>query len=364
MARKPDPLIDPTGRGPYDSDPLGEEDLWFMPAAPDEDASPVDVPWPMAPRAQAPRTTDWSGAEAANAAALARCAMTLGALDERLRHGPPGWRRRLVCMEVADLSWHLGDRVAVDRLALFLVLRLASVGEDAQAMARAAWAVRRLERDSPVDLADLSGFLGRETVGTAGDPDLMTRPMGTEFEALAADWRKDVDGAHVLHPLTLAALAWTGWRRAGLSGDEAQIEGAVLASRIGGQGLRRGGIGFVPLALGGTNALRAGGATDASLHAWYDGIENAALRGLMECDRMQDWQTRAALATTDLSGRTPDRLIAALTQWPLVSAPMLEHETGASRAAVQRNMLRFEDLGLVREVTGQTRFRFWQAAVT
>ncbi|OSP56001.1 hypothetical protein [Pseudoruegeria sp. SK021] len=364
MARKPYPLIDATGRGPYDPDPLGEEDLWFMPAAPDEGMSPVDLPWPVAARPTVSRTSDWGEAEAANAQLLARAAMALGALDERVRQGPPGWRRRLICMEVADLSWHLGDRVAVDRLALFLVLRLSGAGEDGQAMARAAWAVRRLERDTAMDLADLSGFLGREPVNDAStDPDLMTRPMGAEFEALAQEWRGSLAQAEALHPLTRAALAWIGWRRMGMSGEDAQLEGAIVASRMAAQALRRAGLGFVPLALGGADALRAVAPAGTCLQAWYQGVENAALRGLMECDRMEVWQTRAGEAIKDLSGRTPRHLVQALTQWPLASAPMLEHETGSSRAAVQRNMTRFEGLGLVREVTGQSRFRFWQAAV-
>ena len=83
----------------------------------------------------------------------------------------------------------------------------------------------------------------------------------------------------------------------------------------------------------------------------------------MDCDRLTAWQGRAAQATAHLSGRTPERLITALVDWPLVSAPLLEQQTTASRAAVQRNMLRFQELGLIREVTGQSRFRFWRAAV-
>ena len=39
---------------------------------------------------------------------------------------------------------------------------------------------------------------------------------------------------------------------------------------------------------------------------------------------------------TPLSGRTPRALRAVLTEWPLVSAPMAEALTGASRAAQPR----------------------------
>ena len=42
---------------------------------------------------------------------------------------------------------------------------------------------------------------------------------------------------------------------------------------------------------------------------------------------------------------------------------MAEQFTGASRAAVQRNLDSFGARGLVREITGQGRFRMWAAAV-
>lgn len=64
---------------------------------------------------------------------------------------------------------------------------------------------------------------------------------------------------------------------------------------------------------------------------------------------------------TTLSGRTPPALCAVLANWPLVSAPMAEALTGASRAAVQRNLAWMEARGLIREVTGQGRYRMWRA---
>ena len=41
---------------------------------------------------------------------------------------------------------------------------------------------------------------------------------------------------------------------------------------------------------------------------------------------------------------------------------MAEQLTGSSRAAVQRNLAWMEAQGLIREVTGQGRFRMWKAA--
>jgi len=62
---------------------------------------------------------------------------------------------------------------------------------------------------------------------------------------------------------------------------------------------------------------------------------------------------------TPLSGKTTRALRAVLTEWPLVSAPMAEALTGASRAAIQRNLAWMEARGLIRELTGQGRFRMW-----
>lgn len=60
-----------------------------------------------------------------------------------------------------------------------------------------------------------------------------------------------------------------------------------------------------------------------------------------------------------LSGRTPVALRKIFTEWPLASAPMAM--TGASRAAVQRNLAWMEASALIREVTGQGRYRMWKA---
>jgi len=46
----------------------------------------------------------------------------------------------------------------------------------------------------------------------------------------------------------------------------------------------------------------------------------------------------------------------------LVTAPMAEDLTGASRATVQRNLAWFEAEGVVQELTGQGRFRMWRAS--
>lgn len=77
----------------------------------------------------------------------------------------------------------------------------------------------------------------------------------------------------------------------------------------------------------------------------------------MSLERLAAWRARAEAETDDLSGRTPALLIAALSARPMLGAVEAEAETGASRAAVQRNLDTLQSRGLVREVTGRGRFR-------
>jgi hypothetical protein len=101
------------------SNRTSEDDLWFLPGPMEEEPDYL----PPGPRAE-PRETavldDWRKAEAGNAARLARVAGRIGALDDRLKRGPEGWRHRLALMEAADLSWFMGDRIGPDRLALWI----------------------------------------------------------------------------------------------------------------------------------------------------------------------------------------------------------------------------------------------------
>jgi Fic family protein len=90
-------------------------------------------------------------------------------------------------------------------------------------------------------------------------------------------------------------------------------------------------------------------------------MDTACLTAMRHLDDIEAWSARAEADMTALSGKIPRALRAVLTEWPLVSAPMAEALTGASRAAVQRNLAWMEARGLIREVTGQGRYRMWRA---
>ena len=307
---------------------------------------------PPGPRAE-PRETavldDWRKAEAGHAARLARVASRLGALDDRLRRGPEGWRHRLALIEAADLSWFVGDRIGPDRLALWISMRLSGVQDDTAALARVGWAVRRLS-GGPGPEVDLSAFLDRR------DPENLS--IEAEFFAdRAGGWLDLMAQAADLHPITRACAGFRFWSLAGLGQHGDRMEAAVTASRIAASE-GRGAI-FAPMAMGGAGGLRAGGPPADRLARWLDGMETAYLTAMRHLDDVEAWSARAEAEMTPLSGKTPRALRAVLTEWPLVSAPMGEVMTNSSRAAVQRNLAWMEARGLICEMTGQGRYRMW-----
>ena len=97
------------------------------------------------------------------------------------------------------------------------------------------------------------------------------------------------------------------------------------------------------------------------LALWLEGMEVPCLTTMRRLDDVESCSARAETEMSALSGKTPSALRAVLSEWPLVSATMAEALTGASRAAIQRNLALMEERGLIREVTGQGRFRMWRA---
>jgi hypothetical protein len=328
-----------------------DDDLWFLPGPIEEE--PNDLP--PGPRAE-PRETavldNWRKAEAGHAARLARVAGRLGALDDRLRRGPEGWRHRLALIEAADLSWVAGDRVGPDRLALWISMRLSGVYDDVAALARVGWAVRRLT-GGPGPEVDLSAFLVRR------DPENLS-DEAEPFADRAGGWLDLMAQAVDLHPITRACLGFHLWSLAGLGQHGDRMEAAVTAARIAAS--EGNGTVFAPLAMGGAGGLRAGGPPYDRFARWLAGMETACLTAVRHLDDIETWAVRAEAEMTRLSGKTPPALRAVLTEWPLVSAPMAEALTGASRAAIQRNLGWMEAHGLIREMTGQGRYRMWRAA--
>ncbi len=202
-------------------------------------------------------------------------------------------------------------------------------------------------------MVDLAAFLDRR------DPEKF-EDNAERFDERAGSWLDVMTAAVDLHPITRACMGFQLWSLAGLGRYGDRIEAAVTAGRIAASDGN--GAVFAPLAMGGAGGLRASGRPADRLARWLDEMETGCLTAMRHLDDLEAWATRAEAETAALSGKTPPNLLVALTEWPLVSAPMAQTLTGASRAAVQRNLAWMEARGLIREVTGQGRFRMWQAA--
>lgn len=151
------------------------------------------------------------------------------------------------------------------------------------------------------------------------------------------------------------------WSIAGLGEHGDQIDAAVTAARIAASD--GSGAVFAPLATGEAGGLRASGSPGERLARWLDGMNSAILTAMRTIDDVEKWKERAENVMAHLSGRTPVALRRIFIECPLVSAPMAQSVSSASRAAVQRNLVCMEMHGLVREVTGHGRFRMWKAEI-
>ena len=258
---------------------------------------------------------------------LAELAVTFGALDERLRSGPEGWTHRLALMDVSDLGWWTGDRISVDRLALWTGLRIGATSDDVQALFRAGWAVRRLTSGA----APSTG--GWET-GLTAFLDRMAQGMEDVPEAVA-DLAEVMRNAEGLHPVTQAAIAFHAWRALS-QGIGQDTEAAIVAARHA--AVDRTGRCAVHAACVVRTGCFARGRQAAGKTLGVDTWDRAGgVGGFVASGSDQRMGTRGAReATADLSGRTPPLLIEALTAWPMVSAPLAEELTQSSRAAAQR----------------------------
>ena len=357
-----------------------DADLWFLPG-PIEDEPDYLPPGP-APEAKESDVVDaWRAAEAGQAAQLARAASRLGILDERLRRGPAGWRHRLALIEASDLSWLTQDRIGLDRLSLYMALRVSTVTDDAQALYRIGWTVRRLT-GGPAPLArrsgvgDLETFLDRrerpgqgERFEDAKAPSRVIELAEREaFDDRAAGWLAMMNQAENLHPVTRACMGFHLWHVAELSPIDDPLEAAVTASRVAitelaPSGSMPGAI-FAPIAMGGGWSFRAIGDPPARLARWLNAMESATFAALRRLEELDAWAAAAERAMTLLSGKTLPMLRDLFTSWPLVSVQMAEKLTGAHRATVQRNIDWMEKQGLIREVTGQGRYRMWRIVET
>lgn len=352
MVRRFPSIADDAPNLPGPFDPAEVEEPFFLPLEDAEDLGGAGrPPLPRGERHSLVDAAGWRAAEAALAADLAELAFDAGRLTERVAAAGQGAVQRLALEEAAALSWWTGDRVTSDRLALWLSYRIGAAEEGGEGLIRTAWAARRLMAPRAGQGSGLADAL-LASLGEDGrtDPGLI--------EDASAEMATLQGLSSVMQGCALFHL----WRSLDERPDHLRgLEAAVLGMRLAAGRAR--GMPFLPLSLTGFSALTASGSTEARLAGWITGAHRAVLSALMTLERLAQWRARAEQETAELQGRTPARLIAALAAHPMLAAPQAEAETGASRAAVQRNLDLLVARGLVREVTGQGRFRVWAAEV-
>lgn len=74
-------------------------------------------------------------AEAAHAARRSKVTRRAGVLDDRLFRCPEGWWHRLALIEAANLRWLSGVQMSLDRLVLWISMRLSDAHDDPNALA-------------------------------------------------------------------------------------------------------------------------------------------------------------------------------------------------------------------------------------
>ncbi|WP_170311940.1 hypothetical protein [Sulfitobacter sabulilitoris] len=331
-----------------------------MPA--EEAAFSGDDPFAMpGPRADHRRLTDpaaWRKAEASHAADLARAAGALSALDQACRHVPgSGAGERLALIEIEAMLWAAGARIPRERIGQHL-RAAGGVSGDPAALAEARWAMRRLS-DRPGPLPDLRGFLGLHRVDVPALADtLLLRPVGAEFDLAAEAFGEGMAELADSHPITRAAYCFALWPVAGLSHAEALVEPAVAAARIAGSENRS--LGFAPLAPG-RDVWRQGASIADRLSRWIAATRSGAQTAMLELDRITVWAAAARAATSGINGTSPSKLIEALTARPILTTQDAACLAGISRASAERMLGRMQSMNVVREITGQGRFRLWTA---
>ena len=231
--------------GSPDDDGIAEEDLWFLPGAPEEEPNHLS-PLSRAASDERAQIAAWEEAQANHAAQLARVAARFGAFDERLRRGPEGWRHRLALIEASELSWLTGRRVSSDRLGLWHAMRISAASDDTSALQRSAWAFRRLA-GGPGPEPDMARFLGRQE-GRTHD----------RLSDKIAAWTAIMTEAATLHPIVRAGFASCLWPLAGIGAGGDLLEGAVVARRISASE-GQGGALFLPVRIGGAGGGCAAG---------------------------------------------------------------------------------------------------------
>lgn len=341
----------------YESEPTAEEDLWFLPGPP-EDFAPGDSPLIFVQKQASVALKDWQNAEQSEYRGLVAAAEALARFGARLEALPSDVVERIALQSVAAILRSEGVWLKPEHIALFRALRISSQ-EETRHLERASWAVRRLiamRNAQPLE-EGLRAFLGRQAVSELGELPNDDRALGEELDAVSKDWADQIEGLGSLHALTRAAAGLFLWRRLQISAPDEALEPMVAAALMGAGGQAP----FLPVPEGVSPLHMRASNPQEALRAFYQTVEQGAIAARLEIERLLEWRQRAADVTADLSGRTPRSLIDTALRFPVFSAELVARLANCAPMSARRNLQLFEERGLLKEVTGQKRYRFWSA---
>ncbi|MEM7057569.1 MAG: winged helix-turn-helix transcriptional regulator [Pseudomonadota bacterium] len=297
--------------------------------------------------------------------AVVGAAESLSRLESRLVYDPDveGAAGRLAQDEAGDAMWLAGDAGARDRLALYAQGVRAAIDERDQL---AHWALRRLMAPgdpSSLNVPALRDFLGRARPGLTDSlvedsHDLFPQPTGTELDDGLGQWLDIATRLHGHHRIVRAAILYRAWRWLNLSGAEDAVTPMVVASRIaGGPHLH-----FAPFA-GAARRMRTfavRGTESDRLYAMIRAFAEGALQASLSLEQLAAWRLRAMRNATTKATRA---IVDATARHPVASSNAIADATGMTPQAVNKAARILHEDGLIREATGQSRFRLWQAAM-
>ncbi|MEO1458397.1 MAG: helix-turn-helix domain-containing protein [Pseudomonadota bacterium] len=349
----------------YDRDEA-DSDLvhWFEPP-PIEPLIDLDA----RPALAVSESDDWHRAERTLSSSFAAAVDAVARLDERLLSQPrerrEGSLRHLALLEITDLVWAEGHRIRPERLALVDLERLGRTGEDAAALGRATSALRRALA-APRTLSDAEAVataLGHRAIpepGALGVDDPIWGLLPEMARDRAEAWLSAVDSLDA-HPIVRAGFGFRLWLRGAMP---KLLEPATLAGHLALAPARveaSVGLTYLPVALGRPpTPLLYGGSAETCQGAWLDAVAGAAAAGRTRLGALADWRERAAKAIQGMQGRGAPSLADLFLARPVLSAPVVAAELGLTGTRSRDLLSAFERRGLVREMTGQGRFRYWQ----
>lgn len=297
--------------------------------------------------------------------AVTEAAEALTRLESRLIYDPDveGAAERMAQDEAGDAMWLTGDAGARDRLALYAQGVRAAVDERDQL---AHWALRRLL--SPGDPSTLSvpalrDFLGRARPGLTDSlveesHDLFPRPTGSELDDGLTQWLEIAARLQEHHRLVRAAILYRAWRWLNLSGAEDAVTPMVVAARIAG-GTE---LSFAPFA-GAARRMRTfvvRGSEADRLYAMVRAFTEGARQASLTLEQLAAWRLRAMRNATTKAMKA---IVDATARHPVASTNAIADATGMTPQAVNKAARTLHGDGLIREATGQSRFRLWQASI-